>query len=238
MRRVPGDATRAVTEAREGGPDDPRFVGYRRRLIEEIRARGIDDLEILHLFDRVPRHLFVPEGVWHRAYDDAPVHIGYGQTASQPSLQALYLSLLRPGEDDTVLEIGTGSGYLTALVALMANRVYSVERVGELSRRARKALDALKLNNVALLVGDGTIGWRKYAPFEVIVVSAASPSVPEPLMRQLAEGGRMLIPVGDRRSQELMMVRREGGEVRTETVEQGCTFVPLLGRFAWSEGEG
>jgi len=216
-----------------GPVDDPRFVGYRRKLIEDIRAHGIEDLELLQLFDRVPRHLFLPEGVLPRAYEDAPIPIGYQQTASQPSLQAYYLTLLRPGLHEKVLEIGTGSGYLTALLALMADRVYSVERVRELSQRARRALDAMALKNVALLVGDGTIGWRKYQPFDVVVVSAASPSIPPALVDQLGEGGRMLIPVGSREAQDLVLVRREGGEVTEETVRGDCTFVPLLGRFAW-----
>ena len=219
---------------------DHRFVGYRRKLIEEIRERGVDDLVTLQMFDRVPRHLFLPEGVWPRAYEDAPIPIGYNQTASQPSLQAYYLSLVSPGEDDKVLEIGTGSGYLTALLALMADRVYSVERVRELSQRARKALDAMGVKNVALLVGDGTIGWRKYAPFPVIVVSAASPQVPPALVDQLADPGRMLIPVGDRERQELILIEREGGQTRERPVPrptgQGISFVPLLGRFAW-QGE-
>lgn len=218
-----------------GPVDDPRFVGYRRKLIEDIRAHGIDDLELLQLFDSVPRHVFLPEGVLPRAYEDAPIPIGYQQTASQPSLQAYYLTLLRPGPEEKVLEIGTGSGYLTALLALLADRVYSVERVRELSQRARRALDAMGLKNVALLVGDGTIGWRKYQPFDVVVVSAASPRVPPALLDQLAEGGRMLIPIGSRESQELVLVRREGGEVREEVVRGECTFVPLLGRFAWRE---
>ena len=214
--------------------DDRSFVGYRRKLIEEIREHGIDDLEILQLFDQVPRHLFVPQGVWPRAYEDAPIPIGYSQTASQPSLQALYLSILKPTTDETVLEIGTGSGFLTALLALTANRVYSVERVRELSTRARVALDELRLKNVALMVGDGTIGWRKYAPFDVIVVSAASPSIPKAFLDQLGEGGRMLIPVGSREDQELILVRREDGEIQQEVIQGGCTFVPLLGRFAWT----
>ena len=213
--------------------DDRSFVGYRRKLIEEIREHGIDDLEILHLFEQVPRHLFVPQGVWPRAYEDAPIPIGYSQTASQPSLQALYLSILKPTTHETVLEIGTGSGYLTALLAMTANRVYSVERVRELSARARVALDELRLKNVALMVGDGTIGWRKYAPFDVIVVSAASPSIPKAFLDQLGEGGRMLIPVGSREDQELILVRREDGEIQQEVLQGGCTFVPLLGRFAW-----
>lgn len=221
-----------------GAVDDPRFVGYRRRLIEEIRARGVDDLEILQLFDRVPRHAFLPEGVWPRAYEDAPIPIGFGQTASQPSLQAHYLSILRPGSDDKVLEIGTGCGFLTALLCLMADRVYSVERVRELSQRARRALDDLSVHNTALLVGDGTIGWRKYAPFDVVVVSAASPSIPPALVDQLAEGGRMLIPVGGRDRQELVLVRREDDEIHEDVVGGEVTFVPLLGRFAWSEEHG
>ncbi len=214
--------------------DDRSFVGYRRKLIEEIREHGIDDLEILQLFDQVPRHLFLPQGVWPRAYEDAPIPIGYSQTASQPSLQALYLSILKPTTDETVLEIGTGSGFLTALLALTANRVYSVERVRELSARARVALDELRLKNVALMVGDGTIGWRKYAPFDVIVVSAASPSIPKAFLDQLGEGGRMLIPVGSMEDQELILVRREDGEIQQEVIQGGCTFVPLLGRFAWA----
>jgi len=219
--------------------DDPRYVGYRRRLIEEIRARGVTDLELLNLFDRVPRHHFLPEGVRHRAYEDAPVPIGFGQTASQPSLQAYYLSVLQPTEDDVVLEIGTGCGFLTALLAEMADRVYSIERVRELSRRARTALDELGYQNIALMVGDGTIGWRKYAPFDVIVVSAGSPSVPPAFVEQLAEGGRMLIPVGDRELQKLHLVRKEDGEVIDETLDGHCKFVPLLGSFAWDpEAEG
>ena len=215
--------------------DDPRFVGYRRQLIEKIRARGVDDLEILQLFDHVPRHLFVPEGVWNRAYEDKPVPIGFGQTASQPSLQAYYLTVLQPGPTDRVLEIGTGSGYLTALLAFTAERVYSVERVRELSTRARKALDNLEIMNAALQVGDGTIGWRKYAPYQVVVVSAGSPSIPPALVDQMADPGRMLIPVGDRTTQQLVMVRKKGGKVTEDTLDGECTFVPLLGRFAWKD---
>ena len=217
---------------------DVRYAGYRRKLIEDIRGRGIEDLEILQLFDRVPRHLFLPEGVRPRAYEDGAIPIGYGQTASQPSLQAHYLTILRPGPDDKVLEIGTGCGYLTALLSLMADRVYSVERVRELSQRARAALDGFGVKNAALVVGDGTIGWKKYAPFEVIVVSAAGPSVPQALVDQLADGGRMLIPVGGRDTQELRLIQRTGFAVTEETVVGAVKFVPLLGRFAWSEEVG
>lgn len=209
---------------------DHAFVGRRRALIEEIRSKGIHDLDILALFDRVPRHHFLPEAVWPRAYEDVPLPIGFGQTASQPSLQARYLELLEPGPQDSVLEIGTGCGFFTALLSQMANRVYSVERIGELLTRARTALDTLGIRNVALMTGDGTIGWRKYAPFQVIVVSAAAPSVPAPLVEQLADGGRMLIPIGDERDQRLVLVRKEGFAV-TEQPLDPVIFVPLVGKY-------
>jgi protein-L-isoaspartate(D-aspartate) O-methyltransferase len=204
-------------------------------LIEDIRTHGVDDLEVLQLFDQVPRHIFLPEGMRPRAYEDAPIPIGFGQTASQPSLQAYYLTILRPQADEKVLEIGTGCGFLTALLCLMADRVYSVERIRELSQRARKALDAFGVKNAALLVGDGTIGWKKYAPYDVIVVSAASPGVPKALVDQLADGGRMLIPVGTRDLQELVLVKKTGFVVTEEPVGGEVRFVPLLGRFAWNE---
>lgn len=219
------------------GDPDAQFVGRRRALIEKIRERGVADLGLLQLFDELPRHRFLPEGVWNRAYEDAPVPIGYRQTASQPSLQARYLEILAPTADDTVLEIGTGSGYLTALLSRLADRVYSVERVRELSVRARRALDDLEIRNVALMVGDGTIGWRKYAPFDVIVVSAAAPEVPSAYLDQLADGGRMLVPVGTLEAQRLTLVRKEGFAVTEEPLDD-VTFVPLLGKFAFPEDEG
>jgi protein-L-isoaspartate(D-aspartate) O-methyltransferase len=215
---------------------DYRFAAQRHALIEEMRKRGVQDLEILRLFDLVPRHHFLPEGIWNRAYEDAPIPIGFGQTASQPSLQACSLEILRPGPNDRVLEIGTGSGFFTALLARMADRVYSVERVRELSRRARTALDGLGVMNVALLVGDGSIGWKKYAPFDVITVAAASPSVPQALLDQLAPGGRMLVPVGSRTGQDMVLVSRDAEGGVSETVAMpDCTFVPLLGRYGWPD---
>jgi protein-L-isoaspartate(D-aspartate) O-methyltransferase len=211
-----------------------RFVGQRRGLIERLQEKGIRDLEILRAFDLVPRHEFVPHAIAHRAYEDAPVPIGYGQTASQPSLQALYMQLLRLHSTDKVLEIGTGSGFQTAVLAQLVDRVYSVERLRELSFRAREVLDRLRISNVALMVGDGTIGWSRYAPYDAILVTAGGPEIPEPLMEQLAVGGRMLIPVGGRESQRLVLVTRaEEGFHYEEVVD--CTFVPLLGRFGWDE---
>lgn len=212
---------------------DRGYERVRRRLIEAIRERGIDDLEVLRAFDEVPRHRFVPEAVRHRAYEDSPLPIGFGQTISQPSLQALYMQVLAMGPDDRVLEIGTGSGYQTALLAQLADHVYSVERVRELSVRARAALDELGLSRVALLVGDGTIGWSKYSPYDAILVAAGAPAVPGALVDQLADGGRMLVPVGDRGGQRLMLVRRTGRGIEEEEVTR-CIFVPLVGRFGWS----
>jgi protein-L-isoaspartate(D-aspartate) O-methyltransferase len=211
-----------------------RYERQRRQLIETISERGITDLEILRLFDLVPRHQFVPDSVMHRAYEDAPLPIGFGQTASQPSLQALYLQVLRIGANDKVLEIGTGSGYQTALLAHLAGHVYSVERIRELSIRARAALDAMRLSNVALLVGDGTIGWSRYAPYDAILVAAAAPSAPQTLIDQLAPGGRMLIPIGDRNTQTLTLFEKSEEGIRTENIT-ACAFVPLLGRFGWAE---
>lgn len=211
-----------------------RFERSRRQLIETIRERGINDLEVLRVFDLVPRHLFVPEAVQHRAYEDKPVPIGFGQTASQPSLQALYMQVLKLKPTDRVLEIGTGSGYQTALLAHLAGHVYSVERLRELSVRARTVLDALRLTNVALLVGDGTVGWSRYAPYDAILVSAASPGVPQALLDQLAPGGRLLIPVGDRDEQTLKLFENTPDGIRSSDIT-GCTFVPLLGRFGWAE---
>jgi protein-L-isoaspartate(D-aspartate) O-methyltransferase len=213
---------------------DRRYERQRRQLIEAIRDRGIEDLEVLRVFDLVQRHLFVPEAVRHRAYDDAPVPIGFGQTASQPSLQALYLQVLRIQSHQKVLEIGTGSGYQTALLAHLSRHVYSVERIRELSARARTVLDDQRFSNIALLVGDGTIGWSRYAPYDAILVTAASPGAPQALLDQLAEGGRMLIPIGDRNEQTLTLFANTSNGVQRENIT-ACTFVPLLGRFGWAE---
>ena len=214
-----------------------RYVAQRRALIERMQEKGIRKLEILRAFDTIPRHLFLPESVAHRAYDDAAVPIGFGQTASQPSLQALYMDLLELRPEDKVLEIGTGSGHQTAVLAQLVRNVYSIERLRELSVRARDVLDRMRLSNIALLVGDGTIGWSRYAPYDAILVAAAAPEIPEPLMRQLAVGGRMLVPVGSREAQRLVLVRRtEEGYEEDEVAD--VTFVPLLGRFGWEGGGG
>lgn len=209
------------------------FEAQRRKLIEAVRETGIEELEILRALDQVPRHLFVPEAVHHRAYEDAPLPIGFGQTATQPSLQALYIQRLGIGASDRVLEIGTGTGYQTAVLAQMAANVYSIERVRALSVRARAALDALRIANVALLVGDGTIGWSRYAPYDAILVAAGAPEPPPALLHQLAAGGRMLIPLGDRDTQQLTLFRNDPKGLVSEEIGP-CTFLPLVGRFGWT----
>ena len=213
------------------GPGDS-FGGFRAQLVETLRRKGIRDLAVLHAVAQVPRHLFVPASVRHRAYEDSALPIGAGQTISQPFVQALYLEAIGLTGREKVLEIGTGSGYQTALLSLLAGSVFSVERVPALSQSARTALDEAGFRNVTLLVGDGTLGWRPYAPYDAILVSAASPDIPQPLVEQLAEGGRMVVPVGDRDTQTLVKVRRDSRGVHISTLGD-ARFVPLIGEHGW-----
>jgi protein-L-isoaspartate(D-aspartate) O-methyltransferase len=208
------------------------YGGYRERLVETLRDKGIRDLAVLRAVRMVPRHLFVPAGVRHRAYDDAALPIGGGQTISQPWVQARYLELLALTGRERALEIGVGSGYQTALLAVLCDAVFGVERIPALAQSAREALERAGVRNVTVLVGDGTLGWRPFAPYDAILVAAASPEIPAPLVEQLAPGGRMVIPLGDRASQTLTLVRREGDQLHTSTVAD-VRFVPLLGEFGF-----
>jgi protein-L-isoaspartate(D-aspartate) O-methyltransferase len=208
------------------------YGGYRARLVDTLRQKGIRDLAVLRAVGQVPRHLFVPESVRHRAYDDVALPIGSGQTISQPWVQARYLELLGLKGRERVLEIGTGSGYQTALLALLCDAVFSIERLPGLAQSARAALEAAGIRNVTVLVGDGTLGWRSLGPYDAILVAAASPDVPAPLLDQLAAGGRMVIPIGDRANQTLTLVEREGDGFRTSTIAD-VRFVPLLGEFGF-----
>jgi protein-L-isoaspartate(D-aspartate) O-methyltransferase len=208
------------------------YGGYRERLVETLRGKGIRDLAVLRAVRMVPRHLFVPASVRHRAYDDAALPIGGGQTISQPWVQARYLELLALTGRERALEIGVGSGYQTALLAVLCDAVFGVERIPGLAQGAREALERAGVRNVTVLVGDGTLGWRPFAPYDAILVSAASPEIPAPLVEQLATGGRMVIPLGDRASQTLTLVRREGDQLHTSTVAD-VRFVPLLGEFGF-----
>ena len=208
------------------------YGGYRGQLVETLRQKGIRDLAVLRAVRMVPRHLFVPESVRHRAYDDAALPIGSSQTISQPWVQARYLELLGLTGRERVLEIGTGSGYQTALLTLLCDAVFSVERIPALAHRAREALESSGIRNVTVLVGDGTLGWRPFAPYDAILVAAASPEVPAPLVEQLGPAGRMVIPLGDREAQTLTLVRRDGDTLHTSTVAD-VRFVPLLGEFGF-----
>ena len=208
------------------------YGGYRSRLVETLQQKGIRDLAVLRAVGTVPRHLFVPESVRHRAYDDVALPIGGSQTISQPWVQARYLELAALSGRERVLEVGAGSGYQTALLALLADSVFAVERIASLAQSARAALEAAGIRNVTVLVGDGTLGWRPFGPYDAILVAAASPDIPAPLMGQLAPGGRLIIPLGDRHNQVLTLAQRVGDEVRTSTVAD-VRFVPLLGEFGF-----
>jgi len=213
-----------------GGRDG--FGGYRARLVEGLRAKGIRDLAVLRAFAETPRHLFVPQAVRHRAYEDAALPIGNGQTISQPFTQARYLETLALTGKERVLEIGTGSGYQTALLAALADQVFTIERVRGLAAAAQAALKAAAAGNVSLLVGDGTLGWSAYAPYHAILVAAGGPEVPQPLVDQLAPGGRMIIPLGAQGAQTLTLVRRTVSGVDLTPLGD-ARFVPLVGEHGF-----
>ena len=212
----------------------PNFAGARRRLIEILQGNGIVDLAVIRAFDLTPRHLFVPTGVRHRAYEDTALPIGSGQTISQPSVHARYLQELRLTGQERVLEIGTGTGYQTVLLSHLAAQVFSIERVPALFEKARELAREIGVRNVSLLLGDGTIGWREYAPYDGILVSAGGPDVPQPLLDQLAEGGRLVIPLGSRDEQVLTVFTRHGTTTERRAIGP-VRFVPLLGHHGWRE---
>ena len=214
------------------GTVGPEFRGARRRLVETLQANGIRDLAVLHAIDRTPRHLFVPTGVRHRAYEDSALPIGNAQTISQPSVHARYLELLRLTGKERVLEVGTGTGYQTALLSHLAAQVFSIERVPALYEKAREILRQLDVRNVSMLLGDGTIGWREYAPYDAILVSAGAPDVPTPLVDQLAEGGTLLIPLGNKDEQVLVSLERKDGAIVRRDIAP-VRFVPLWGTHGW-----
>jgi|SRR5215469_357780 len=206
-----------------------RFSSLRRDMVDsQLRGRGIRDGRVLDAMLRTPRQEFVDEPYRSEAYEDHPLPIGEDQTISQPFIIAISLQALQLEGTESVLEIGTGSGYQTALLALLARQVYSVERHRSLAENAATTLARLGLGNVRLQVGDGSRGWPEHAPYDAILVSAAAPKLPESLVEQLAEGGRMVIPVGPQHSQVLQLVRKSEGKAVIESIE-GCRFVPLIG---------
>lgn len=214
------------------GAIEPEFRGARRRLVEALQEKGIKDLALLRAIDQVPRHLFVPPTVRHRAYEDSALPIGSGQTISQPYVHARAIEQLMLTGRERVLEIGTGSAYQTALIASLAEQVFSVERFAALLDKARGILAQAQVRNVSLSLGDGTLGWREYAPYDAIVVSAGAPSVPPALESQLADGGRLLIPIGDKVEQMLTLFRKNGNQLERRDIVP-VRFVPLIGAGGW-----
>jgi len=214
------------------------FKKYRLKMVDtQIRSRGIVNPSVLLAMERIPRHVFVDDGLMEQAYQDNPLPIGEDQTISQPYIVALMTQAANISAKDKILEIGTGSGYQTAVLAEIAEQVFSVERIASLASRARKCLDALGYFNVAIKVGDGTYGWKDEAPFNAIIVTAGAPSCPYHLIEQLVVGGRMIIPIGERKNQTLYRYTRLSDDLldlRTENLGL-CRFVDLIGDYGWSK---
>lgn len=208
----------------------------RRRMVEEqVKARGVRDQRVIDAMLRVPRHLFVPSALADQAYSDFPLPIGERQTISQPYMVGVMSEALQLSGGEKVLEIGTGSGYQAAILALLARQVFSLERIPALARQARRTLDACGFARVNVRVTDGTFGWEDEAPFDGIVVTAGAPAIPQAYRTQLAVGGRLVIPVGDRLSQVLIRVTRLSERNYREERLFGCRFVPLVGDHGWRE---
>jgi protein-L-isoaspartate(D-aspartate) O-methyltransferase len=215
-----------------------RYKKQRTRMVEtQLKARDISDVRVLRAMAAIPRHLFVDEGLIEQAYYDSPLPIGEHQTISQPYIVALMTQALELMGKERVLEIGTGSGYQTAVLACLADRVFSVERIASLATNARKILDKLNCYNVAIRVGDGSYGWREEAPFDAIITTAAVPEIPQYLVEQLAVGGKMVVPVGNRDVQTLYKLTRpveNPQEIKKEDLG-GCRFVSLIGESGWGK---
>ena len=218
---------------RDAGSETRDRQREREQMLDhQLMRRGVIDSRVLAAMRKVPRHLFVDEALRERAYGDHPLPIGEGQTISQPFIVGLMSQLLGLTGSEKVLEVGTGSGYQAAVLAELARRVCSIERLPALAARARSLLESLGYTNVWVRVGCGTLGWPDEAPFDRILVTAGAPAVPPPLFEQLAEGGRMVLPVGQVAEQTLTVVEKVGGEMRT-TADAACVFVKLVGKYAW-----
>ncbi len=213
-----------------------RYVKQRERMVEfQIRSRGIGDQRVLKVMGTIPRHIFIDEALRGQAYNDNPLPIDERQTISQPYIVALMTEALGLKGNEKVLELGTGSGYQTAILAELAERVFSIERIASLASGARKILDSLNYYNVAIRVGDGSYGWKEESPFDAIIVTAGAPDIPKTLVEQLAVGGRLVIPVGGRHSQALIKLTRLSEDIKDVKKEDlgGCRFVDLVGDHGW-----
>ena len=216
-------------------PESTEFAAQRAEMVEkQLRRRGIEDDCVLAAMLAVPRHEFVPEELRARAYEDVPLPIGSGQTISQPYIVAAMTAALRLRPTGRALEIGAGCGYQAAVLSLLAKEVLTIERRAELASAASEKLERLGYLNVHVHCGDGTLGLPDFAPFDAILVAAAAPAAPQPLLAQLAEGGRMIIPVGDAENQELQLIEKRSGKLFTQMLE-GCRFVPLVGHHSWQK---
>ncbi|MBK6796598.1 MAG: protein-L-isoaspartate(D-aspartate) O-methyltransferase [Acidobacteria bacterium] len=215
--------------------DKSAFTRDRLAMVDRLRRHyHIRDERVLDAMGRIPRHLFVPEALRSHSYGDYPLPIDHGQTISQPFIVARQTELLGVSKDDPVLEIGAGSGYQTAILAQVAARVFALERIPEFARNAQKVIHEIGVFNAAIKCFDGTYGWNEFAPFRAILVAAAAPEIPQPLINQLAEGGRMVIPVGTDKEQRLIRVTRTEKGIETEDFG-ACQFVKLIGRFGWEK---
>jgi protein-L-isoaspartate(D-aspartate) O-methyltransferase len=209
------------------------FVLARKRMVhEQLVSKGIRDKRVLEAMLKIPRHLFIEEGLWHQAYGDFPLPIGEGQTISQPYIVALMTEALHLKGGEKVLEIGTGSGYQTAILAELTTYVFSIERINTMAAKARKVLDALGYAHVLIRVSDGTLGWTEEAPFAAIIVTAGAPEIPASLVDQLEVGGRLIIPVGDEFSQSLLSIVKKEKGYHEENLG-GVRFVKLIGDLGW-----
>ena len=222
------------------GEEDQLAERLREEMVaRQLAPRGIRDLGVLEAFREVARHLFAPGAGLREAYSDHPLPIGEGQTISQPYMVALMTQALKLTGREKVLEIGTGSGYQAAILSRLADRVYTVERLASLAERTGKLFEKLGYDNISIRIGDGTLGWPEFAPYDAIIVTAGSPGIPPPLVEQLAEGGRLVIPAGTGYSQRLLVLERRGEKI-IDRDEGGCGFVPLIGEDGWKarrEGE-
>ncbi len=211
------------------------FTDKRERMVrEQLKTRGISDSRVMDAMKKIPRHIFVPPDVVDEAYNDYPLPIGNGQTISQPYMVALMTEALELKGDEKTLEIGTGSGYQTAILAELSKEVYTIERILALFEKAKNILKKLGYKNVFFKAGDGSLGWPEHKPYDAIIVTAGSPKIPMPLLEQLANNGRLVIPVGDRFSQELIKVTKSKDEFVKESLG-GCRFVDLIGIHGWKE---
>jgi protein-L-isoaspartate(D-aspartate) O-methyltransferase len=210
------------------------YASKRQQMVDtQILSRGIKNGRVITAMRKVPRHLFLDEALRSQAYEDSPSPIGEKQTISQPYIVALMTELLELKGKEKVLEIGTGSGYQTAVLAELAEQVYSVERIPSLAKRARKLLDELKYTNILINIGDGTLGWREHSPYDAIIVTAAAPYPPPALLDQLKTGGRLAVPIGEEFEQDLMIYMKEKDGSYSKENYGGCRFVKLIGDEGW-----